>query len=75
VDYVKNNEISMIVNTPLGRDSRFDERAIRMAALEYNVPCITTLAAAEALVKGISALSGSDFSVKPLQEWHGASSP
>ncbi|HCP45284.1 MAG TPA: carbamoyl phosphate synthase large subunit [Deltaproteobacteria bacterium] len=70
VDYVKNHEVAVIVNTPLGRESRFDERAIRMAALQFNIPCITTLAAADALVQGIVALSDTDFSVKSVQEWH-----
>ncbi len=72
VDFVKNDEVDLIVNTPLGRDSRFDERAIRMAALQYNIPCITTLAAAQAMVKGIQALAEQDFRVRSLQEWHEA---
>ena len=72
VDYVKNNEVDLIINTPLGRESRFDERAIRMAALQYTIPCITTMAAAKAMVKGIQALSEQDFQVRSLQEWHGA---
>ncbi|MEE2828847.1 MAG: carbamoyl-phosphate synthase large subunit [Myxococcota bacterium] len=74
VDYVKNKEIDLVINTPLGRESRFDERAIRMAALEYNIPCITTLAAAEALVRGIVASSEQDFRVCSIQEWHGENS-
>ncbi len=70
VDYVKNDEIDLIVNTPLGADSMFDERSIRMAALQYNIPCITTLAAADAMVTGIEALSEQDFRVRSVQEWH-----
>jgi len=70
VDYVKNNEVDLVINTPLGRDSRFDERAIRMAALQYNIPCITTLAAAEAMVRGILAMSEESFEVCSVQEWH-----
>jgi carbamoyl-phosphate synthase large subunit len=70
VDYVHNDEIDLVINTPLGRASRFDERAIRMAALEYNIPCITTMAAAEAMVKGIAALGSEDFGVRSLQEWY-----
>ena len=72
VDFVKNDEIDLIINTPHGRESMYDERAIRMAALQFNIPCLTTLAAAEALVKGILALSEGDFRVRSLQEWHGA---
>ena len=70
VDFVKNDEVDLIVNTPLGRDSRFDERAIRMAALQFNIPCLTTMAAAEAMVTGIEALSEQDFRVRSVQEWH-----
>jgi len=75
VDYVKNNEVDLVINTPLGRDSRFDERAIRMASLQYNIPCITTLAAAQAMVRGMVALSGEDFRVCSVQEWYGVDSP
>ncbi len=71
VDYVKNAEIDLIINTPLGLDSHYDERAIRMAALEFNIPCITTRAAAVAAVHGIRALSDQDFRVRSVQEWHG----
>ncbi|MCP4873832.1 MAG: carbamoyl-phosphate synthase large subunit [Proteobacteria bacterium] len=75
VDFVKNDEIDLIINTPLGRDSRFDERSIRMAALQYTIPCITTLAAAQAMVTGIEALSEQDFRVRSVQEWHEAAAP
>ncbi len=39
VDHVKRGEIALVINTPLGRVSHFDEQAIRRAALQYNVPC------------------------------------
>ena len=71
VDYIKNDEIDLIINTPHGRESRFDERSIRMAALQFNIPCITTLSAARAMVQGIVALSEQDFAVRSLQEWNG----
>jgi hypothetical protein len=41
-----------------------------MASLQYNIPCITTLAAAQAMVRGIVALDGEDFEVCSVQEWH-----
>ncbi len=75
VDFVKNAEIDLIINTPLGLTSRYDERAIRMAALEFNIPCITTRAAAVAAVRGIRALSDQDFRVRSVQEWHKAAAP
>ena len=70
VDHVKNDDVDLIVNTPMGDSSRYDERAIRMAALQYNIPCLTTLAAADAMVTGIAALSEADFEVCSVQEWH-----
>jgi carbamoyl-phosphate synthase large subunit len=71
VDHIKSGEISLIINTPLGRVSRFDEQAIRRAALQYNVPCVTTMTGAQALVEAIVA---KDISTTPnvhsLQELH-----
>src|SRR5215210_5190578 len=74
VDHIKRGEISIIINTPLGRASHFDEQAIRRAALQYNVPCVTTMTGAQALVEAISARqSGEEINVYSLQELHAAS--
>ena len=71
VDHIKSGEISLVINTPLGRVSRFDEQAIRRAALQYNVPCVTTMTGAQALVEAIAAAGvGSSPSVNSLQELH-----
>jgi carbamoyl-phosphate synthase large subunit len=71
VDHIKSGEISLIINTPLGRVSRFDEQAIRRAALHYNVPCVTTMTGARALVEAIAAgESHGAPNVRPLQELH-----
>ena len=70
VDRVKNGEIHLIVNTPLGKTSRYDEVAIGEAALRYGVPMITTLSGAQAAVRGIRFLQHKDFSVRYLQEIH-----
>ena len=56
VDLVKTGKVDMIINTPLGRESFYDEKSIRRAAMRYNVPCITTLSAANAAARGIRAL-------------------
>src|SRR2546429_2913828 len=56
VDLVKTGKIDLIINTPLGRESFYDEKSIRRAAIRYNIPCITTLAAANAAARGIHAL-------------------
>ena len=71
VDYIKKGEIALIINTPLGRVSHYDEQAIRRAALQYNVPCVTTMTGAHALVEalGSSAVRG-EIDVHALQELH-----
>ncbi len=71
-DLIRQGEISLIINTPLGRTSHYDEQAIRKAALQFNVPCVTTITGAEALVEAIAARrSDSGIAVRSLQEIHG----
>ena len=57
-----------IVNTPLGKKSQYDERAIRTAAVAHSVPCVTTLAGAMAVLSGIEARRRARPSVRTLQE-------
>ena len=70
VDWVKGGEITLIINTPLGAHSYFDEQAIRGAALQRRIPCITTLAGARAAVAGIEALQRGAPRVFALQDLH-----
>jgi carbamoyl-phosphate synthase large subunit len=73
-DFIKQGEISLIMNTPLGQTSHYDEQAIRKAALQFNVPCVTTITGAEALVEAINTKkSKAAISVRSLQEIHGKS--
>jgi carbamoyl-phosphate synthase large subunit len=75
VDNIKRGEIALIINTPLGRTSHFDEQAIRRAALQYNVPCVTTMTGAQAIVEAIAAQSSETrMEVRSLQELHALSS-
>ena len=62
----------MVINTPLGKLSHYDEAAIRAAALRLNIPCLTTLSAAAAAVEAIHALQERATEVAALQEFHGA---
>jgi carbamoyl-phosphate synthase large subunit len=72
VDHVKQGEIALVINTPLGRASHFDEQAIRRAALQYNVPCVTTITGAQALVEALaSRATQNEVDVRALQELHG----
>jgi carbamoyl-phosphate synthase large subunit len=71
-DRIVNGEIQLVVNTPLGRASFYDETAIRKTAILHGVPIITTLSGAWAAVEGIRALQGETLSVRNLQEIHAA---
>src|SRR5437763_5939842 len=70
-DHIKQGEIAIVINTPLGRSSHYDEQAIRRAALQYNVPCVTTMTGAHALVEALGAnATQAELSVRALQELH-----
>jgi carbamoyl-phosphate synthase large subunit len=70
VDRIKTGQVHLIINTPLGRESFYDEKSIRRAAVRHAVPCITTLSAAFAAAQGIRAMKQGSFNVAPLQELH-----
>jgi carbamoyl-phosphate synthase large subunit len=70
VDAIKNGEIQLIINTPSGKLSQYDDSYIRKAAIQYKVPYITTLAAALAAAKGINAYRQGKTAVKALQSYH-----
>jgi carbamoyl-phosphate synthase large subunit len=70
IDAIKNNEIQLIINTPSGKLSKYDDSYIRKAAIKYNLPYITTTAAAAAAVKGIAARRNGESPVKSLQSYH-----
>jgi carbamoyl-phosphate synthase large subunit len=70
VDLIKGDRIQLIVNTPRGQDTFFDEKAIRRAAVTARIPTITTIAAAQAAAEGIESLQKKQKSVYALQELH-----
>jgi carbamoyl-phosphate synthase large subunit len=72
VDYIKGDRIQLIVNTPQGQDTFFDEKAIRRAAVTQRIPTITTMAAARAAAEGIAALQKNAITVNALQSLHSA---
>ncbi|HKO62837.1 MAG TPA: carbamoyl-phosphate synthase large subunit [Pyrinomonadaceae bacterium] len=72
VDGIKTGEIALVINTPLGRASHFDEQAIRRAALQYSVPCVTTMTGAQAIVEAITSGDTGKTVVRSLQEMHAA---
>jgi carbamoyl-phosphate synthase large subunit len=75
VDHIKQGDVALVINTPLGRTSHFDEQAIRRAALQYNVPCVTTITGAQAIVEALGAFGANDgVKVRSLQELHAVGS-
>ncbi len=69
-DEILNNRIQLVINTPIGRESFFDDRTVRRIAMMHSVPCITTLTGAAAAVNAIKALHSDGLAVRALQEYH-----
>jgi carbamoyl-phosphate synthase large subunit len=72
VDDIKNGQIDLIINTPLGQRSRTDEYSIGWTAIINRVPFITTLSAAEAVVRGLKAHNNQPVHYKCLQDYYGS---
>ncbi len=70
LDMIINGEVALLINTPSGKDPRTDEAAMRKRCVMKGVPTMTTLSAAEAAVRAIASIKGSDETVKSLQEYH-----
>jgi carbamoyl-phosphate synthase large subunit len=69
-DAIRNNEIQLVINTPAGKLSKYDDSYIRKTAIRYRVTYITTLAAAMAAVEGITVYRKCKSDVKSLQSYH-----
>ena len=71
-DAIANGQVQLIVNTPSGKESRFDDSYIRKAAVKGKIPYMTTMAAAIATTEGIRKVreKGGKLEVKSLQEFH-----
>ena len=69
-DSIKNKEIQLVINTPVGSGSKYDDSYIRMKAIQHKIPYITSMAAAEASIEGIEAAKESQIVPKSLQEYH-----
>jgi len=71
-DAIMNGEIDLVVNTPAGKSSEFDDSYIRKAAIRHGIPYITTSTAALAAARGIAARRESKDVVRSLQSYHAA---
>jgi len=69
-DAIKNNELHLIINTPVGRESKYDDSYVRMMAIQRKIPYVTSMAAAFATVEGIAAMRKGSPEPKSLQEHH-----
>ena len=69
VDLIKNGQIQLIINTPIGDEAQQDDHEIRRTALAYKVPTITTIAAARATAAAMRSLQQESLSVKALQDY------
>ena len=70
LDLIKNSEISLVINTPSGKEAAADQTAIRRGAISYAVPYITTVPGAAAAVRGIASLQKGEIAVRTIQEYH-----
>jgi len=70
VDAIKNHEIDLVINTPAGKLSEWDDSYIRKNAIKYKIPYITTTSAALAATEGIKDARAGRYKVKSLQEYH-----
>ena len=70
VDAIMNGDIQLVVNTPIGKTSQYDDSYIRKTAIKYNIPYITTTAAAMAAAQGVEEGQQASLTVKSVQDYH-----
>ncbi len=71
LDFIANDQIQLIINSPVGKDSIHDDSYLRKAAIRGRIPYITTIAAARAAAEGIRFIKeNGDGVIRSLQEWH-----
>ena len=70
IDYIKNRQLALLINTPTTKGPKTDEGKIRAAAVLHKIPIITTITAARAASEAIAALQSGAWTVKPLQEYY-----
>ncbi|MFK8185975.1 MAG: carbamoyl-phosphate synthase large subunit [Phormidesmis sp.] len=68
-DALKNQQIQLVVNSPVGAAAQVDDRIIRRSALEYKLPIVTTIAGAKATLAAIKSLKENEITVKALQDY------
>jgi len=72
LDYIKNRDVGLLINTPSGPKPRRDEVVIRHTAVTHGIPVVTTVSGAVAVIGGIRALKRGTFAIRSLQEIYAA---
>jgi carbamoyl-phosphate synthase large subunit len=72
VDWIKNGQIQLVINTPSGQEAQADGRLIRRTTLSYKIPIVTTVAGARATAAAIRSLQTAPLEVKALQDYIGS---
>jgi carbamoyl-phosphate synthase large subunit len=75
VDYIRDNEVDLVINTPTGSGARSDGYEIRTAAVRQGIPCVTTMTGASAAARAIFAQRDRGAEPRSLQELHAAVAP
>ncbi len=70
MDMIKNHEIHLIINTPTGKSSKYDDSYIRIMAIQHKIPYITTMAAAHASAEAIEAIRKGAVAPKAIQDYY-----
>ena len=68
LDYLAEENVALVMNTPIGKGARTDEGKIRAAAVAAGAPCLTTIEACEAATTAMEALADDPMQVESLQE-------
>ncbi|TAJ44775.1 carbamoyl-phosphate synthase large subunit [Methanofollis fontis] len=71
IDMMRRGEVSLIINTPSDKQSRQDHYQIMRVAVDYSVPYITTISAAEAAAQAIEVMKHEEITIEPLSHYHG----
>jgi carbamoyl-phosphate synthase large subunit len=73
VDFIRNGEVDIVINTPTGSGARSDGYEIRTAAVRRGIPCLTTMTGASAATRAIFAARADGAEPRSLQELHARS--
>jgi carbamoyl-phosphate synthase large subunit len=68
LDFMADGDLQLVINTPSGKGARTDEGRIRAAAVSHGISCITTIQAADAVVRAMEAMREEELEVEAVQD-------